>query len=101
MRRQHLGHGLVDLGFIAHVAVHEHPAQLPRQRLAAPVVHVGDGDTGVLPRKAPGAGFANALRAASDQADAAGVAEVGGRCVGRWSWRGHRAMVAAIGWGRL
>ena len=64
-------HG-VHLGLVAHVAVDESGSQLGGQGLALSVVHVHQNGPRAVVHETAHTGFANALRATCDQADATG-----------------------------
>ena len=69
------GHHGLDLRLVAHVAMQVQAAKLSGQGRAAGVIKVSHHDLGAFACEAPAAGFANALRAARDQANAAGQAK--------------------------
>ena len=75
MRGQGLRHQRINLGLVAHIAIHVKATELAGQRCPAGIVNVGDDDFGILTRKAANAGLTNALRSARNQADTIGQAE--------------------------
>ena len=71
MNGHDLRHQCIDLGLVAHIAMHIQAAQFLCQGGAARVVDIGHHCLRTFACKAANAGLANALGSAGDDADAA------------------------------